>query len=983
MALARLPSVTIPISAGLSEQVDELLLDPPFASVVENGVFTKEGVIAKRRGHETMTATGRNVLAEPVDIHNANGQLIARTLEDLYVYSSTSSRWSPTGNQQPYPCTYTMKPWVTVSTTLADFSVAYSAGLLCTVWREDGVATAYYSIRDATSGTLVQPPTALSNSYHVKVTKTLDGTFCILSMDANATATVQMRTIATATPTSIAGPTNIIGANMDGFEIYADGTTTNFVWLSVVGPVSRNLLKVNSSRTLLATSPAFGGTTNNRVYYSTTNDRVYTANAGTMYYSAGATLAAVTAGAAIAPPAGWTTANVYFVDRDGSGNISAFYDMVKADTYDLGGLEEAFGVGWVDTNSTVASGVSVGEAYNVRVSGAPFRLATPSARVFIGLTHRWPDIFFGTNGEAGIRPPCNEYLCSREGNNLRAAASFNVDRADRERKAVPTPQGATADVRYHATYSIAEAQQSEDVGGARYSGSLVSFDLTPSPQTSTAAEAATMLAGGTLVTYDGLRVQESCLLYRPTIVGVDDGGLAGQEFNFCVVLKWTDNAGKIHRMQSNIFRMEMDDSVNVVVELLRPPTFSVLDEDVTPVADIYATKDLLITPNAPLTRIASNIPLTSGSLGNHTKIAASGASLSSGLAGADIPLVFISEGELETATLPGAAYVLSANNRVWMIPSDAPGYAWPSKPLTKDYAPEFNENLAVAAPGDAGNLVALAALEDKIILLGEKKIYFIAGDGPDATGAGEYLGPEKVRFEAGCTDPSSVVSFVGGVIFRSDAGFMLLDAGLNVTPITAPEDTLSTLTLARALPLQDRMGILFASDSGTSLWWDYQLNAWSKWTTYPLDDVAYVGGLVHRLQGGNVFRERTDYQGAPYMKIRTPWLKPGGSLEGQVRVWWLRLTGKFYSGDIQATLDYNYSTANNQVVQWRAANITDPLKLRVKPHRQKLKSIRVTIEETAVDPLSPPADGAGFTISGLTFELGGKSPTFHNAPTSR
>jgi hypothetical protein len=113
-------------------------------------------------------------------------------------------------------------------------------------------------------------------------------------------------------------------------------------------------------------------------------------------------------------------------------------------------------------------------------------------------------------------------------------------------------------------------------------------------------------------------------------------------------------------------------------------------------------------------------------------------------------------------------------------------------------APAWNDDgvLEVSVPATAGRVVALEALDEKLVILCERGIYLTQGEGPDDLGAGpDFLFPMKVS-DIGCAGPRSSVSTPHGVFFYATntdptadgavGGVFLLDRGFSMSNVSLP-----------------------------------------------------------------------------------------------------------------------------------------------------------------------------------------------------
>jgi hypothetical protein len=218
-------------------------------------------------------------------------------------------------------------------------------------------------------------------------------------------------------------------------------------------------------------------------------------------------------------------------------------------------------------------------------------------------------------------------------------------------------------------------------------------------------------------------------------------------------------------------------------------------------------------------------------------------------------------------------------------------------------------------------VVALAVMDDAVVVLKETALYYIAGPGPaanpDADANAAFSDPVLITSDIGCSQPSSVVSTPIGIMFQTSKGIYLLGRDRQVSYIGAPVEAFNDQTVRGAALMPDRTQVLFVCDSGRSLLYDYFFQQWSTFTVTGLG-VVVAGGVSHvLLADGRVFRETPgayfDGTSQVTLQLETAWYKFSDALQGFQLVYHLYALGQRDSAH-QLSMEYQTDYVN----QWSA-----------------------------------------------------------------
>jgi hypothetical protein len=349
---------------------------------------------------------------------------------------------------------------------------------------------------------------------------------------------------------------------------------------------------------------------------------------------------------------------------------------------------------------------------------------------------------------------------------------------------------------------------------------------------------------------------------------------------------------------------------------------------------------------------------------------------------------------------PACTLIATYANRVWTNTTDDPYTLFYSQQSIEGAPAQFCAALNLRVDPDGGPITAIARMDANFFIFKKNSIFYITGQGPDATGAQSDLGsPTQLPTgNIGCAQANTIVLTQMGLMFQSNTGgIYLLDRSLNCTYKGAPVESFTKpgsgqgiqFTAAALIPDQ---WVIFTSPGGTALAYDYYYDQWSTFTGTPHlatdSDVYHGGGDVLALSNattGEIYIQTpatfTD-AGAPIpFELVTAWLNPT-AIQGYQRLYHVYVLGQYISAHtmnlsahvdydsvstpIAATIQVPTAPSNPSNYQWRL----DVLK--------KCQSFQLTITDSQSAP-----GGAGFSLSALSLVVGVKRGGNKNLPTSR
>jgi hypothetical protein len=364
-------------------------------------------------------------------------------------------------------------------------------------------------------------------------------------------------------------------------------------------------------------------------------------------------------------------------------------------------------------------------------------------------------------------------------------------------------------------------------------------------------------------------------------------------------------------------------------------------------------------------------------------------------------------GELDNLAPPSATILGGSKDRLFLAGGEV-GHSTVmySKLHTAGQPLTFNDALTIKVDRSGGEITGLATLNDSLVIFKESHIYIVTGNGPNNLGYGDsmFSEPQLVTADVGCKTQKSIVETPFGLMFQSEKGIYLIAHNATVSYIGAMVESYNDQTIKAATLLPDANQVIFLTDDGSTLMFDYHFKQWSTYTNHEgMGAVIWNGGYTYVDDSGYLFKQNdsfTDGGTAYRMKIRTAWIK-FNQMQNYMRVREAMLIGKFHedhSLSIKMGYDYRqdwlstktWSTADNlsrSELGWENATGTateeggsagdlgdnpylggsanDVYQIRIFPGRQKCEAIRFEFS----DNLDSSA-GRAYEISELGLRVG-------------
>lgn len=477
----------------------------------------------------------------------------------------------------------------------------------------------------------------------------------------------------------------------------------------------------------------------------------------------------------------------------------------------------------------------------------------------------------------------------------------------------------------------------------------------------------TLIAGGVLCDYDGIRATEAQPLTRP-VCRVASGAVPDQYA--CAVYSWVDAAGKLHRSEPSA-PIPHQSGTTVYVEV---PTVTALDGTSTQEIAVE-----LYTGDGVLFYLANTV---GGYADHYDSISASGDFylFNTVLLYSDAnPPLYTNGGELASAPPPSLHSITMVGDVVFAVDAEDRSRWWRSKPLVSGYAVEWN----TALTGNVGDtLVRFVDMNGTPTLLCTDGVYQLPGSGPNAFGVGAYAPPVKLS-PLGCASKNSVCVTPHGVVYQSPRGFALLTQNLQVQEIgqpVEPDTNPRRLTLRRVVydAARDELRAhgLFATGGVRRYFFSFANGAWSRESLtgarqiYDAIAMADARSFVARANNTNDLLAEDATASADTQTFTTPWVKLA-EIAGFARLWRIMLAlrspqlgniGADYTLQVRLYIDFNdatpittYSFDSTKLSLWPTNSVQ---RLMLLPRIQRARAIKLTVigsgiaQHSGITPLS-------------------------------
>lgn len=444
--------------------------------------------------------------------------------------------------------------------------------------------------------------------------------------------------------------------------------------------------------------------------------------------------------------------------------------------------------------------------------------------------------------------------------------------------------------------------------------------------------------------YDGRLWTEQSFHFGPeritTAAGSGGSLTVSSTYEYVSWYEWTDGQGEIHRGPTSVGLTVVTGGSDTKITLTLPTL------RVTRKSNVRICVARSLPGDASrFWRVASLDPTTAGAsngyVANDTTVDT--AVFVDAMSDDDLQLqeqLYTTAGILSNDPAALGSHIVASKNRIFWTDANNGNIVRYSQTIATGYGLEVAPELKLDIPPTGGDVTALTVMDDVVYVFKQNAVYAFAGDGPFATGSSTNSGPTVSGFSApqkipgaavGCTDPKSIAVTSQGIMFRSgDQGIWRVGIDRQLQYTGSPVELYNTQTIRRAIEMPKRTAVLFLTDSGKSLYYDYLFDQWSTFTNHEGNDAAVVDEEFYYLRTNNVVFKETpgmyaDGGARITLRFETAWLHMHEHLQGFQRFWKLLLLGT-WSSPHQIGVQYrkDYDEAWSDPLYLDATGDTDP-----------------------------------------------------------
>lgn len=859
--------VPVPFVGGLETKAATAVVPPDRLAVLENGVFTKQGAVAKRAGY---TAIPDYAVVGTLDgarrgLVDAKGK--AALVTNRRVYTRTDRLWQSRGRYAAVTYRAAEVAYANRNQTSAD--CATTNGVTAVVWKY-AANTLYFQLFDADNQALCAI-TALATATADRPSALAVGDNILLFYADTSNNNLIARIIKTNDVAgSVATATTVtVRSDLTADRLYSvapgDGATGLVVWegdntASVNGigaahvnafGVTSSVVEVSTDATALPPAVAYNASSNTVcVAWAVTSGNVEFAEL-TWAQLGGGTETDSTVG---------TAGRIAVAPCTDDASVAAGKYFTVAIESTLGATDDLDIVTLVTTGSITTTAIR-----HAHLASRGFELAEQGCFVL------------GHESRTGLQN--SYYLYAADGYLIGAFEQGTaLDRASDPD--LPGCSGGTLALGFVRSLDVDDYKAQYTHSGIR----LLRFSDSSRVSSAVLGQTA-YLSGCQLWAFDGEQPVESGFHMFPDVavsgdLVEDTGGanLSAGQYSYRLYYEWYNARGErcrslpIQRSITVAAGSEVDITIPTLRHTLKSATYGRAAE-VSIV--VYRTE---VNSSAVFYRVSSPDPSTAGNDNGYVanSFGADTVSFTDDLA--DTSIVdnerdMFSVSQLLAAPAPGAELVFATADRLYLAGGAVPaGSVLPSKQHIPGDMAEIALELEARPCTDA--VTAFGAINETLVVFTQREAFLVSGPGFDNTGGGQPFGTGRVTSDVGCTEAGSVVMVPGGLLFKSAKGIYGMGQDFSVQYVGAPAERYNAQTVTAACVVPDTNQVIFLCSDGVSLMFDYFYGAWGVFTQHLGTAAAVVGDDYLYLRNDGVVYERapgtyTDAGAPVILKVRT------------------------------------------------------------------------------------------------------------------
>jgi len=464
------------------------------------------------------------------------------------------------------------------------------------------------------------------------------------------------------------------------------------------------------------------------------------------------------------------------------------------------------------------------------------------------------------------------------------------------------------------------------------------------------------------------------------------GFMSDGNYAYVAVYAWTDNAGRTHRSAPTLtpLTVVLSGGGSTQTVTLNVPTLRVTEKENVSI-EIYrtendgstyykATDDLDPLLND---KTVDSVPFTD-TLSDANLISQE--------------ILYTTGGVLENIP-PGAVHQITVFNGERIAYLDEERSRVRFSKITDEGGPvEYSDGIYRDVDPTAGELTAIRAMQEKLMIFSADGCFQISGEGPLNTGQQDtFTKPEILSTDVGCIQPDSLVLTPNGLMFKSRKGIWNLGAG-GLTYIGAMVELYNPQTVTSGVVVGELNQVRFTLSETRSLVYNYNLARWATFENAGGISAVTIGNDYYYLrEDGALYKEnRTSFGDASSpirFKIETGWLSLV-ALQGIQRAYHAMLLGDFKSNHrlrVRVAYDFNETWVHEVIISpadflsTGAYGDDSPYgtespyggngvayQPRINFKKQKCQAMKLSIEDVQ-DEI-----GEGLSLSAITLRVGAK-----------
>lgn len=888
--------VAIPFAEGIDTKTDAFQTIPTRLLDLQNGVFTKVGRINKRNGYNIFSkqTLGSDEISSGNGLANFKDELTLFDGARLLSYLDANERWVEKGKVVSVTSANKSIIKNPYQQTLADFASNGESSVY--VW-EDSRGGLRYSVLDETSGTYIVSDVEYSSSGVKPKVFSLGNYFVLIYVSGNS---IVYKSISRNTLGTLSAEVEIT-ANLDPTDkVYDAALLSERVYITFNTNNASTSVGLLYLLPNLVVSSAVEETSEEASVCATltldSSNNIYS------FYYNGTALKAFAydrdlSGQTIAPTVIETVSNVRNVTaiETSTNTITAVYEVSKTTS----GNPDNF----IKRNTINSSGtVGTASVFN-RSLGLASKLFAQGSEFFVYTAH-----------ESDFQP--TYFVLSLNGD-IVSKANTNVAGGYTAKSLLPEVVQIRDNVFKTALLRKIKLVSENGNVFSRLGVHANQLDFTGINNFfNVESQNNLLISGGTLQQYDGNSVVEHGFSVFPenvtaTETSAGTGDIADGTYQYSVVYAWIDNQGQLHRSAPSIPISITVASGPSDVQITAPTLRITKKEQVF--LEVYRTEASgtvfykVTTVDSPVfnDKTVDTVSFTDD---------VTDANLISN------EILYTTGGVLENIAAPASSLITNFGGRVVTNDPDDGNVLRYSKLTQEGFPVEFNDTLLTRVGSRGGDISAISAMDDKLIIFKPRAIFYLSGDGPNNLGLQDnFISPQLVTSDAGCIDAKSVVETPQGLMFKSQKGIYLLSRGLSVSYVGAPVEDFNSLPISAAVLVADKNEVRFTTENNVALVYNYLFDQWSTFTNHEAQAATNYENLFTFVKSnGDVYQENpTSFQDGSQtysLKLTTAWIQLDG-VSGFQRVYDAVMLGSYKSGHrMKVQVGYNFKPTFDQEV---------------------------------------------------------------------